>query len=64
MRAIFDTCKCGHNIMELVDILTNFSFATTETAWLLVIKTVYTSRLMRYQTAKTFLRKTQKYSQL
>ena len=31
MRAIFDTCKRGHNIVELVDILTNFSFATTET---------------------------------
>ena len=28
---MFETCNRGHNIWELVDILTNFSVATTET---------------------------------
>ena len=31
MSVIFETCKCGHNIVEPVHILTKFSFATTET---------------------------------
>ena len=31
MSAMFETCNRGHNILELVDILTNFSVATTET---------------------------------
>ena len=31
MSAINETCNRGHNILELIDILTNFSFATTET---------------------------------
>ena len=31
MRAIFKTCNRGHNILELVDILTDFTFPTTET---------------------------------
>ena len=31
MSAIFETCKSGHNILELADILTNVSYATTET---------------------------------
>ena len=31
MSAIFETCNRDHNILELVNILTNFSFATTET---------------------------------
>ena len=30
MNAISKTCKHGHNIFELSDILTNYSFATTE----------------------------------
>ena len=31
MSAIFETSNRGRNILELNDILTNFSFATTET---------------------------------
>ena len=31
MSAIFETCNGGHNILELVDIFINFSFATIET---------------------------------
>ena len=30
MNAISKTCKHGHNIFELSDILSNYSFATTE----------------------------------
>ena len=30
MSAIFETCNCGHNMLELFDILTIFSLATTE----------------------------------
>ena len=31
MSAIFETCNRGLNILELLNILTNVSFATTET---------------------------------
>ena len=31
MSEKFETCNRGHKILELVDILTNFSFATTKT---------------------------------
>lgn len=31
MSAINETCNRGHNILELIDILTNFSFAINET---------------------------------
>ena len=31
MSAIFETCNRGHIILELVDIFTNFPFASTET---------------------------------
>ena len=30
MSAIFDTCNRGHNIVELVNILTNFPLVTAE----------------------------------
>ena len=30
MRAIFETCNRGHNNVEFVEILTTFSFTTTE----------------------------------
>ena len=30
MITIFETCNRSHNISELVDILTNFSFTKTE----------------------------------
>lgn len=30
-KATFETCNSGHNILELDDIVTNFSFAATET---------------------------------
>ena len=31
MSTMFETCNRGHNILELADILANFSVATTET---------------------------------
>ena len=31
MSAFLETCNRGHNILELIDILTNIFFATTET---------------------------------
>ena len=31
MGAIFETFNHGHNVLGLVDILTNFSFTTTKT---------------------------------
>ena len=31
MSAIFENCNRGYKLLELLDILSNFSFATTET---------------------------------
>ena len=51
MSDISGTDKRGHNILELFDILTNFSCTTSENrAWLLVIKLLYTSCHTTYRT--------------
>ena len=46
---IFETYNRGHNILELVDILTNFSFATTQMERDYEKKIVYMSCLTIYR---------------
>lgn len=44
--ASYETCNLGYNILELFDILLNFSFTARENwAWLVVIIMVFTSHL-------------------
>ena len=53
MSAFSEIYNCGHNILELVDVLPNVSFTTKRTGtWLLLTKMVNTSWLTSFQTTK------------